>query len=525
MLIILFCCSLVSGASYAEESVGAPHFAIREFDIAGNSKIASESLTTAVMPFLGEDQSFTSIQAAVSAIKQAYKEAGYEMVRVVIPKQTIASGIVHLQVVETRITKINIKGNQHFDEANILRSLTALKVGESVNIENLATDLRLANENNAKHTQVKFNKDEETHEVDAEIDVSDTRPWHLATSIDNTGNDSTGNWRWGLAFLHNNVLNRDHALSGQFVTSPDHINDVQILGLNYRIPLYGIGDEVLLNVNHSSVNSGVVNTTDGNYGISGSGDSAGAHYLMLLPKFMTIDQRLNFGFDYRYFHNSVTFIGSSQGSIVPDVEVHPLSLAYSGLFRQVDQEIAAMLGVYQNLPGGSFGDTAAMHASRAQANPAYTIFRYSLNYNQNLPANWQLKAAFNGQQTNDALISGEQFGIGGVYSVRGFQERSLANDKGYRTSVELYTPDFGNIIDLFPVKLRALVFFNAASVSRNDALLGENSKGHLSSIGLGFRGAIANNMQIRLDLTNVLDTGGLSSVGQKHAQASLIYMY
>ena len=37
----------------------------------------------------------------------------------------------------------------------------------------------------------------------------------------------------------------------------------------------------------------------------------------------------------------------------------------------------------------------------------------------------------------------EQFGIGGMESVRGFLERQFAGDRGYSGSLELYSPDFG----------------------------------------------------------------------------------
>lgn len=73
--------------------------------------------------------------------------------------------------------------------------------------------------------------------------------------------------------------------------------------------------------------------------------------------------------------------------------------------------------------------------------------------------------------------------------------------------------------------MRFLSFFNLANVSRNHALPGEPTTGHLSSVGIGFRGTIDNNIQLRLDLSNVLDAGGVGSIGQKQAQASLIYMY
>ncbi|MGD0959300.1 MAG: ShlB/FhaC/HecB family hemolysin secretion/activation protein [Methylomonas sp.] len=524
-LLLWFICLLTSFICLAETTKDGPHFTIRRYVIEGNSRVDGSSLTRAVAPFIGENRGFSAIQSAVSAIKSVYKNAGYEAVRVLIPKQEIDDGSVYLQVVEAKLGKVDVKGNKFFDADNIRHATPSLREGETPNVNDLGAELRLSNENNAKQTQVTFRQSDDPHTVDAVVNVADARPWHAATSMDNTGTDQTGNWRWGFAFLHSNVLNLDHVLAAQFVTSPERMSDVQIFGMNYRIPLYRLGDELELSANHSSVNSGVVNTTAGNYGISGSGDNFGAHYIYLLPRFLDWDQRLNIGFDYRIYDNNVTLQGFSEASLVPGTEVHPLSVTYAGSFRQPERQLSFSAGLYQNIPGGGKGDESAIHAARLTADAAYTLVRYAFNFTQNLPKNWQLHTEFNGQQTNDALISGEQFGIGGINSVRGFQERTLSNDKGFRAALEIYTPDFGRFVETVPLKLRALTYFNAGDVWRNFALPGEATFNHISSIGLGFRGNISQNVQMRLDLSCVLDATGVSNVGQKHAQASFVYLF
>lgn len=523
-LVVFYIClaTLFSVASLASPG---PHFVIRQYVIEGNHKVSSDILNAAVAVFVGDDCDFSTIQSAVSAIQQAYKDAGYETVRVVIPKQEVDSGLVHLQVIEALLGTVEVQGNKFYDESNVRHALSSLKEGDVPNIKSLASDLRLSNENNAKQTQVTFRLGDDPHKVNAVANVVDDTPWHAAASLDNTGTDQTGNWRLGMAFMHANVLNLDQMLSAQFVTSPDRIGDVQIFGMNYRIPLYGIGDELEFSAGHSNVNSGIVNTTAGSYGISGSGESIGGHYIHFLPRFLDLDHRINIGFDYRTYHNSVTLQGQNGTSLVPDTEVHPLSANYIGFIRQAEREWGVNLGVYQNIPGGVNGDNASIQLARHGAKADYTLFRYSLNVTQSLPKQWQIHAEFNGQYTNDALISGEQFGIGGINSVRGFQERTQSNDKGMRAALELYTPDIGYLIDFANIELRALAFYNVANAWRNDALPGEITHNHLSSIGLGFRGSVSKHVHLRLDLANLLDTGGVNTVGQKHVQASVIYLY
>ncbi|OQW71111.1 MAG: hypothetical protein BVN35_17205 [Proteobacteria bacterium ST_bin11] len=502
-----------------------PHFPIRQFVIQGNLKISSHTLESVVAPLTGDDRDFATIQAAVAAIQLAYKEAGYETIRVVIPKQEIDNGIVRLQVFEAVLGKVQLEGNKFFDDSNIRHALPSLKEGQTPDIRALGVNLRLVNESSAKQTQVTFLKGDDPQAVDAKVEVVDGSPWRAAASLDNTGTDATGDWRLGFAYMHSNLFNRDHVISAQYVTSPEHIENVNIFGLNYRIPLYTLGDALEFNASHSDVNSGVINTTAGSYGISGSGDNLGGHYIYLLPRVMGWDQRINVGFDFRRYQNNVTLQGGDGSSLVPDTQVNVLSASYIGFIRQPEREWAVNFGVYQNMPGGSKGDSLALEAARTGANASYTLMRYSVNFNQNLPENWQLRAEFSGQHTNDALISGEQFGLGGINSVRGFQERILANDKGHRASLELFTPDLAALLEKNSVKLRAVAFYNAANAWRNNPLPDEEDHNHISSIGLGLRGSVGQHAHLRLDLANILDTGDVSSEGQKLAQASVFCLF
>jgi len=72
-----------------------------------------------------------------------------------------------------------------------------------------------------------------------------------------------------------------------------------------------------------------------------------------------------------------------------------------------------------------------------------------------------VRAAANAQQTRDLLIPGEQFGMGGADSVRGYYERETASDVGRRFSLEGYGPDFGSWVGS-TWRARALLFADAA---------------------------------------------------------------
>jgi hemolysin activation/secretion protein len=112
-----------------------------------------------------------------------------------------------------------------------------------------------------------------------------------------------------------------------------------------------------------------------------------------------------------------------------------------------------------------------------------------------------------GQYTEDALIQGEQFGIGGWNSVRGFLEREVASDRGFSGSLEFYTPNIAPRrigID----NLRLLIFYDAGVVLRNDPVPGDITRQSIAGAGLGLRMSVKKNLAVRVDGASVIDEGG-----------------
>jgi hemolysin activation/secretion protein len=222
----------------------------------------------------------------------------------------------------------------------------------------------------------------------------------------------------------------------------------------------------------------------------------------VLPKWGETEQRISTGLDYRAFKNEVLFAGQNQ---VPDITIHPLHLTYSAVHRMTAAELSAYVTGVTNIPGGNDGQQEDFTRSRAGASANYVLFRYGLNYTRQFRNEWQMRVAFNGQHTGDALVSGEQFGIGGPDTVRGYLVREVTNDKGFSTQLELFTPDVAKRLGLSDsYKLRLVGFYDWGSVSRNNAQPGEVQQDGIASMGLGLRLGYGKSVSLRLDLAQIL---------------------
>ena len=520
-----------------------PRFDINKFTVHGATLITAEGLRFILAPYIGKSKDFGDVQKALEALEKSYTSKGYSAVQVVLPEQQLDKGEVQFNVVEAKIGKIVVEGNKYFDEANIRASLPQVQQGQAPNIFHISDNLRVANENPAKQTTVLLRSGTEEGQVDAVMRVADERPNKLSVTLDNTGTQQTGLFRLGFGYQNANMFNRDHVLNAQYVTAPnddDKTNrlglypskHVLIVGAQYRVPLYREGDSVEFSAGYSNVNSGVVANL---FNISGSGTILGARYNQNLQKIGDLEQKLSYGLDWRAYQSNVTQIGVAGAGLVPDVTVHPISLTYAGAYRKSESDSNFFVSINQNLPGGNDAGTGAFEgdpfttparpAARAGANPRFFVTRWGFNHNRALPRDWQFRWGMSGQLTRDMLISGEQFGIGGADSVRGFLEREIINDNGYRGTLELYSPDFGGVVPVAGARLRALAFYDWGAVRRiRPAVLEEHGQ-HISSVGVGLRFSRGTNVSLRLDAATVTDSGGLQKIGDVRVHMSMAYIF
>jgi hemolysin activation/secretion protein len=133
-----------------------------------------------------------------------------------------------------------------------------------------------------------------------------------------------------------------------------------------------------------------------------------------------------------------------------------------------------------------------------------------------------VRAVASAQQTHDLLIPGEQFGMGGADSVRGYYERETASDKGQRFSLEGYGPDFGSWFG-GSWRARALVFVDAARGHDNPLERGPENK--LGSFGLGLRANQGKSLAFRFDVARVTKDAGTRLNGDYRAHAAVAYSF
>lgn len=523
--------SLAPAAGTRALTVIDSRLVVKRFDVRGNETLTQARIDAVLAPFLGEFDNLAALQGAAAALQGAYRKAGRLITQVILPAQDITDGVVILQVIEGRISTVAVSGHQRLTEDTIRASLPVLEPGRTIDLHELNAALQLANENPSRRLAVNFRPDKTAGDVVANIRVQEADAQRYTLNLSDTGNDSTGDLRLSLAWQNTNLFRKDHVATLQYTFAPDDLDAVSIIGGGYRIPFYRQGLLLDLVAAYSNVSSGDVAIPSGTLDFSGKGLVLGGQLTRLLPGVLKLQHRATASIYQRQYRNdcSINNNNAACGSSGVDYTTQPLALGYLGKWSEPGRQINFNLGGSVNIPGGPDSSAADFAAARVGADNRYLIWRAGADVNQQLPGNWQLRAALEAQQASEPLVSGEQFGLGGHDSVRGFNERAVSGDRGWRGSLELYAPDLGGKIGqsagLSGLALRPLVFLDAGRSTRVKPQAGESAGESIASAGLGLRFGHGGKLSGLLDWGRVINGGGGVDDGDSRFHFSLGYIF
>lgn len=536
----------------ATSQAAAPvQFQVEKFEVSGNTLVADSQVQKALARYTGK-QDLTGVNNAVDAVKALYQAAGYAAVVVSLPEQTIADGTVRINVIEGKLGQVLVSGQSHFSRDNILASVPSLHPGTTPNLVWVDTEAQLANENPAKNIRVVFQPGMKTGEVDALVSATEQPPQQWTLSADNTGRPSQGTVRSALSYQHANVMDKDHVLKLRLETSLSRPSDNVVTSGSYRVPLYGHPASVEFTASYSNARNRATPTAAGDLNFSGQGTSFGARYQWNVPRSGETRHQFAVGMDMRHYNNTCTIgnLGSEGcGNAGASVGVRPVTFSYiannPGLFNA---------GVHLSgnlLPGGHHGNAAAFEASRPGATARYWVLRGNWQSTHQITEQQSIGVRASAQQTPHALVSAEQFGVGGVGTVRGYQERELVGDQGLAASLE-WTSNLTSVFassqavdkpdaaaaglwqQWFPEwglpsghSLHGSVFLDAGQVSNRlgTACMPGSSRCSLAGVGVGLQWAGNRRWLLRTDLARALKAGPTTPNGDTrlHVSYSLVF--
>jgi hemolysin activation/secretion protein len=276
---------------------------------------------------------------------------------------------------------------------------------------------------------------------------------------------------------------------------------------------------------YSNVKAGVTPTVAGPLFFAGRGTILGIKLTRRLESSPEWEHKLVLGLDHKEFRNDceVGIFGSAGcGEAGASITLHPIGASYAGSMQRPAMQAQWNVSWSHNLPGGKRGSQADFTTARAESSSNYSVLRANASVQWPMDK-WMLRLGGQMQESDDALVQAEQFGLGGAQSVRGYDERASSNDRGYAMNLELYTPELANWLNL-DGSVRGLCFVDGGTLQRNRSLAsetGETVSIHLTSVGIGLRASLGKNWTLSSDLGYILDATSTRERGSQRAHFNL----
>ena len=469
-------------------------FSVTDFNVVGDNPLPPAVTAATLAPYQGDYVGVDGLLAAADALQREIGAQGFPFHRVVLPPQTLDAGVVVLEITTFALGEVHVRGEQWSSPELIRSTLPGLRAGSLPNMPALSRQLGVANDHPRRRITLGFrDNDAAADTLDAVINVDEMRRWGLFAGLNNIGNKATGRTRLTVGGQYANLLGIDDVFTTTFITSPDNADDVFQFGAFYQVPIYAWGGWLSGFYVRSDVDVGNVQDI---FDVSGSGEFFGISFKRELTPVGAYRHSLTIGWQDRLFETdlSIGATGAPLPSISSSVRSRPISIRYDGGYRWANTTFDFFVDYTRNIELGSKNNEQAYARARTVADPDWQVFRFGGAASRRLPYDFTGILRVTGQYTKEPLIRGEQFGIGGERTVRGFEERTVSGDKGLHTSIEVWTPEIAQLYGL-----RLLGFVDAGHKRLVSPGVRQAETDTLSSAGFGARWQWQDQLFVTLD--------------------------
>jgi len=501
--------ALVTSSTWAQQAApaAAVHFEIKAFQVKGNTILTPAEVEDAVYAYTGPDRTPDDVEAARAALQAAYETRGYSTVLVVIPEQSVESGFIRLEVEPQKIGKVVVNGAH--DEARIRREAPSLAEGGVPNLHDVQRDVVALNRMAHRRVTPEFVPSEGGRALDVELRVEERPPLRATFEINNRASPSTSELRASAALRYDDLWARGDSVGVSVQTAPERTEDGTVYSANYVARLSSSLQMLVYGVRSDSD----ISVVDG-LNVVGAGDLVGVRLLATLPSSGKTYYSATVGIDYKSFDEDVT-LGADREAV--PITYWPATLSWRADW--VGDDVRADLTLSTTFGLAGLGDDRTVFDNkRYQARPSFFVLRPEGSRTQTWANDWQWWTRFAGQWSEDALISNQQFGLGGVDSVRGYFESEVMGDYGAALQLELRTPSFARPLGDWADEMRLLAFADGGVSALRDALPGQEDHSHLASAGLGLRLRLLSYFNGALDLAVPLYDGPQEEKGSVNAR-------
>lgn len=444
---------------------------LKGFELDPSSVLTGEEINGITRDYVGKEVTVKDLYKAVERINALYEGKGFVTCRAFLLQQTIKDGIVKITLIEGKTGEVETANNK-WTKSNYIKKRISLAKGEVANINELNKDLLRFNATNDVQLRIIMQAGQKRGTTDYVITAYEPQQYNWNVFADNAGNKNNGEVRGGVFFTARSVSGSRDALTIGNVDSKGS----KAVTSSYSHSLGRSGTKLSLGYNTNSVR-----TVKGGYKDQIKGHSNSVSLGVTQPWVINEKTRSEAILELNHQKSSTDFREKGNSFKIVDDKMNDAFLGFAmtnyGNSHVFYQKHGVLVGSCKDHDGEK--ETYGIY----KANGFYQkVYGHGQNISARGEAQWS---------TKDNVPSARQFYIGGMNSVRGYEENFRGADKGLNLSFE------------YAVPLNAKRTISAFTFLDYGQLFGEdaesaNTNSALFSTGLGIKANITKNIYANL---------------------------
>jgi hemolysin activation/secretion protein len=314
--------------------------------------------------------------------------------------------------------------------------------------------------------------------------IIDPNAFSLSGTINNSGDERTGNYRLTLIGSNYNLFDLGHNIYAGWYTSPTEIDDLNTFFGGYDAPFNKGRDTI--SVSGYYANQGFDSRVEfGEDPFTGvfDGWSAALSYKRVLPGSLVATEKhfqhtALIGFEAQRSRTSQEFLSQRTES---NLTIAPVSLGYEVLAGWQQISLSGFLRYLHNLNIGPFNNAFEFADNRPGAETDFDVLRGSVALESSFAGRWFFSFETFWQYGGEPLIGPMQMALGGINGIRVVDPSEAFGDNGVLGTVQVVTPQ---LLANTPLRSFIATYIDAGFVEEEEEheTTGVSS---VSAVGLG----------------------------------------
>lgn len=410
---------------------------VRDVRVIGNTAFSDTEIAEVTAPFTNRTLMTEDLERLRLALTLLYINKGYLTSGAIIPDQDVTSGVITVQIIEGKLTRIDVEGNRWF-RSSYLSDRLSLGIRTPVTLDPLQEQLQLLQQDRRiERVNAELRPGDQRGDSLLNVRVADKNPFHASMEVNNYQTPLVGEMRGIGTLVDDNLTGHGDPLSLSYGQSSGAF---PIVNASYALPFNRYGttfspyyrryDFKLIEPPFGSLN---INTNTEIIGMS-----------LRHPIYKTVTDEVALSIIGEHLFTQSFLFGTVPFNFFPGFQngaatVSALRFAQDWTHRTVD----TVLAVRSRFSVGLNVLSATINANPDTPDGQFFSWLGQAQAIKQFGEEWlgmQLLGRMDLQLTNSPLFPLEQVSLGGRYTVRGYREVTILRDNSFIASVESRFP-------------------------------------------------------------------------------------